>query len=968
MKRAIILSLILMVLIALGNYIYYKNLYSNQIIYISKLLNRQVQIIGQEVDEFSFFFQSDLSKIDFTAEISQFFDNAEVNRRATEKLKLYFLKYQDFITGISIINNRTDVFNMSLDESREDYKKGIFIDDDFWLMNTFQTHDQQRIYQQDTIARDELKYNYFQPIFNQAGAVVANFRITVDHNRYFRALFERFSTEEYQWQWLLNSNGEIEQNNFRGGEIIYENYSKILADIEDGSTGSITHRAIINGEPRTIISSYCPVGLLAGMEYGIIFSAPKDFFQSYIIRNSIVIVASTLILISIIILVFIRQIRRQSIEMVYSYDAEKMLDRLIEEMPVGIIIHNSGREILKANNISAGYYSYNNEADMRGKIFPEPAATDTSGYFSRYLGGKFNPEEFIIIPRETGELVLVRRTIPVVYHGSDAMMNILIDVTMLESARKQEANANEAKSEFLARMSYEIRTPLNGIIGMADLLARHKLSSEVNEMVSILRRSTELLLGIINDILDFSSIEAGKIILDEVPYNLYEEISFCIDLAQGRLDGKEIDIVCDIDEAVPEKVIGDPARLRQVLTNLCFFAVDNTSAGEITLSCRKKEVRQGVIILEFDLKDTGRGHDRSELKMIFGDFLQAESLSLRSRNGQALHSALAAQLIEIMGGKLNASSPSGLSGDEDKPGTRIIFTIAVYSNEREKKRFDNRRVRSFSDIKALVITGLQNRDEELLSIIHRLGIKSVVTTFHKSTINQIKAGINAGEESYDLVLITDDDNTDGFSIAAALFESGIYRDIAILMVTGTDIKGNYLRSINMGVDHYLVRPVYEDEVRESLSSIFPEIAKRDEDTGVKHALSGLSILIVDDNKMNSKVIGALFSSLGFSPEFAYDGREAVSMYAKKKYDIIFMDLIMPGMDGFETTRFILSENRSAIIVAVSADNMPETHRKAEMTGMKEFITKPVRIDQVKAVLMKYFGNREADAVQENRDI
>jgi hypothetical protein len=146
MKRATTIAFIFLILIAVSNYFYYHNLYRNQIRYISNLLDRQVQIVGQEVDEFSFFFQSDLSKIDFTAEISQFFDNEDVNRRATEKLKLYFIKYQDFITGISIINNRTDVFNMSLDESREDFRKGVFIDDDYWLMNTFKTHDQQRIY------------------------------------------------------------------------------------------------------------------------------------------------------------------------------------------------------------------------------------------------------------------------------------------------------------------------------------------------------------------------------------------------------------------------------------------------------------------------------------------------------------------------------------------------------------------------------------------------------------------------------------------------------------------------------------------------------------------------------------------------------------------------------------------------------------------------------------------------------
>ena len=158
--------------------------------------------------------------------------------------------------------------------------------------------------------------------------------------------------------------------------------------------------------------------------------------------------------------------------------------------------------------------------------------------------------------------------------GEEATMEILIDVTMLESARMQEAKANVAKSEFLARMSYEIRTPLNGIIGMTEILNKHKLSAEVTNIVSLLRRSTEVLLSIINDILDFSRIESGKMILDEIPFNLREEINYCILTLPGLIFRKIIwFLICTIDEKVPESIIGDPFRLRQVLTNLLNHSV-----------------------------------------------------------------------------------------------------------------------------------------------------------------------------------------------------------------------------------------------------------------------------------------------------------------------------------------------------------------------------------------------------------
>jgi len=964
MKRATIIAIALLIVIGVANYYYYSNLFRKQIQYISDLLDRQVQTIGQEVDEFNLFFTSDLSKIDFTDDIGRFFDDAAINMRATERLKLYFIKYQDFITGISIINDRSDVFNIALDETKEGFRKGLFTNEDYWLMNTFQTHDQQKIYQQDAIVFEGSKYNYYHPILNSAGEVVANFRVSVDHNRYFSALFDRFKTEQYQWQWLVTDEGEIVKDKFLERElelnpestVTYERIRQIVDDITEGSTGNIRHRVTVNDDSRTIISSYCPVSLLAGMDYGIVFSAPTDFFQTYIIRNSTSIVVSTLLIIIIIILVFNWHFRRDRSKMINARDAERMLDRLIDEMPVGVIIYNSGREILKANKISAGFYSYAVEEDMTGKIFPETHLSDDSDYFSRYLGGKFSPEQFVIIRKEVGELVLFRSSIPVRYHGVDATMEILIDVTMLESARKKEEKANVAKTEFLARMSYEIRTPLNGIIGMTDMLAKHDLEPESSEMVLILRRSTELLLGIINDILDFSSIESGKIILDEIPFDLHQELAFCVDLAQSRIEGRDVRMNCMVDISVPEKIIGDPFRLRQVLTNLTHFAVQNTESGKVAINCRQKSIKEGVITLEFEISDTGRGHEKAELKTIFGDFVQAETMSARTRSTPGLSTVLARQMIEIMGGKLMASSPSGLSDDDRYPGTRVLFTINVYSNERVPKTYDKSAVRSFSDIRALVVTGVQSRDEDLLSIFHKAGIRTSVTTYNKSTINQLRANSASGTDRYNLIVLLDEAEMSGFEVAGALKLNDMHPEYAIILISSADMKGNYLKCLNMGVDHYLVKPLGEEELYDAILQCFP-MAKPEEMNESRHAVSDLEILVAEDNQLNSRVMEKMLGSMGYNPDFASDGREACSMAGKKQYDVVFMDLIMPVMDGYEASKKISGNPRPPLIVAFTADNPPEARRKAELSGIREFVSKPVRIEHLRSLLRKHFVDR-----------
>ncbi len=632
-----------------------------------------------------------------------------------------------------------------------------------------------------------------------------------------------------------------------------------------------------------------------------------------------------------------------------------MLLKLIEEMPVGVIIHNASREIIKANKVAATQYSFNNEAEMKGKIFPESSVSDVSNYFSKNLGGSFDPEQFVIIKKEIGEIVLFRNSIPVVFMGEDSTMEMLIDVTMLESARKQEAKANVAKSEFLARMSYEIRTPLNGIIGMTDVLNKYDLSPGVKEIVELLRRSTEVLLNIINDILDFSKIETGKMLLDEVPFNLREEIDYCTELANTYISDKDVVFSCTVDGNIPESIIADPYRLRQVLTNLIQHSANNTEKGVIKLNCRLKNNNSGIITLEFELTDTGLSFDKTSLKKIFGDFVNIESKSVRSSDESGFGTILARQLVEMMGGELNAESPSGISGDQ---GIRIVFSILAYANDRLLKNLSLEKITTFDMVKTLVITGSQGRDEEVLTTLHKIGLNISVTTFQRSTTAQIRANLNNPDDKYNLLIILDDDEFNGFDAAKSCWEANLSGSIIIVIISSNDQKGNYMKCITMGVDHYIVRPLDNNELKVVILNSFPFIESQQSSVDISNIRTGLNILVVEDNKMNQKVISAMLTTLGYSCDIANDGFAGFNMAKNKNYDLIFMDLIMPEMNGYDAARKILTIDKKALIIAFTADNMPEARRKAELSGIREFITKPVRIDELKRLFAKYFRKSE----------
>ncbi len=936
MKKILIIIYSIFLVIIIVNVFYIKSLYNNQINYIVTLLDRQVQIVGLAVDSTNNYFTSDLNEISYSEDLSSFFTVTESQQKARDKMKFFYSKYQDFITGIKYYDNKRNEFTLKRDDNSGE-----------WLDQTFILHLQGEIFDMEKLVEENKEFEYYLPVIKE-NIIVGNIVVTVDYRKYFDAIFSVYNLKDYQWQWVVNDSGKIIYDN-SGNRIRYNQIDRLTAALENGSVDNLIHNAGIEGKDQEIVSSYYSTQLLQ-RNFALVFSAPTGFIQKYITKNSLFIIIGTLLFIQIIISIFWWYLKKRETENKRLSDSEKMLFKLIEEMPVGVIIHKN-RKIIKANKVAAIQYSYQSGAEMMGKTFPETSLTDVNEYFARNFGGVFNPEQFAIIKKETGDIILYRNSIPVVFLGEDASLEILMDVTSLESARRQEAKANVAKSEFLARMSFEIRTPLNGIIGMTDILAKQKLTDEVREIVSLMGRSTETLLNIINDILDFSKIETGKMILDEIPFNLREEINYCANLARTSIQDKKITFSSKVDNDVPESIISDPFRLRQVLTNLINHSVRNTKEGEIQLKCSRQHGKNSMVTLTFELLDTGKAFNAEDLKKIFGEIMNIESKVAASDDESVFGPVLAKQLVDLMGGELTAVSPSGLSG---KKGTKIVFTIPVYSNDRIEKNLDLKKIKSFDKIKTLVVTGQQTRDEEILGSLHRLGLSVSVTAYQKSTIGQIKANLISPDDRYNMIVILDDEEFNGFEVAESFRENNLFGSLIVLMISSNDKKGNYLKSITMGIDKYLVKPLDTEKLVNAILECFPFIEPSIAPGDISNIKSNRIALVVEDNKMNQKVICSMLKILGYSFDIAADGYDGYEKARNKKYDIIFMDLILPEIDGYESARKILAETPGTLIVALTADNMPDAKRKAELSGIKEFIAKPVRIEDLKRLFEKYF--------------
>jgi signal transduction histidine kinase/CheY-like chemotaxis protein len=937
MRKLVIIIITAFMIIIMANFFYYKSLYNKQIDYIVKLLDRQVQIAGLSVDNTNNGFVSDLNQIIVLEDISLFFSDPQYRASTIERMKVFFSKYEDLVTGIKFYDNNRNEFTLKKDETGNN-----------WLEQTFVLHVQGDIITREMLIRANRNYEYYLPVIKNDNPV-GNIVTTLDYQAYFSNIFTTFNFQDYQWQWVVSDSGKVIYNN-NEENLEYSQIQRITAGIARGLSENLIHKAKGSKTSGEIISSYYSTQLLQ-KNIGLVFSSPTDRIQKYIIRNSLTLGIGTLLIVMLLVYFFWKYIKSQKKEIERLDATENMLFRMIEQMPVGVIIHNRNREIIKANRKAAEQYSYSDEKEMTGKIFSEISVTDENNYFSKNLGGTFSPDQFVILKKEIGEIILFRTSIPVKFNGEDASMEMLIDVTMLESARKQEAKASSAKSEFLARMSYEIRTPLNGIIGMTDILGKKKLPVEAKDIVGLLRRSTEVLLNIVNDILDFSKIESGKMIFDEIPFNLREEIVYCHDLARTNIDETHVTLVCNVDDNVPDKIIGDPLRLRQILTNFINHSIVNTSKGQINLKCSLKDVSNGMVRLKFELSDTGKSFDKATLKKIFGDYVNIESKVHQDEDESGFGTILARQLVELMGGEFSAESPSGLAGNQ---GKKIVFTISVYSNEKPEKnlRFDG--LRAFGDIKTLVITGNQSRDEDTLATLHKLGLALTVTTFQKSTVNQLKANLNYPDNRYHLIVILDDNEFNAFDAAREIWESSLSKHFGMVIISSNDMKGNLLKCNTMGIDHYIVKPFELEELYNALKECFPQVENTAELVEGENLSNGLRILIIEDNKMNQKVLGTILKSMGYSFDFADDGFAGYIQAKTHRYDVIFMDLIMPEMDGFESARKILEYDKNSLIVAFTADNMPDSKRKAELSGIKEFIPKPVRAEDLKKLFSRYF--------------
>ncbi|WP_426417301.1 ATP-binding protein [Aestuariirhabdus sp. LZHN29] len=533
----------------------------------------------------------------------------------------------------------------------------------------------------------------------------------------------------------------------------------------------------------------------------------------------------------------------------------------------------------------------------------------------------------------------------------ETLETIEIQNIELDMARKEALEASRIKSEFLANMSHEIRTPLNGIIGFTNLLLRSSLNDRQREYLQTIQSSSEGLLAIINDVLDFSKIEAGKLELESIPMNLGDTVDEVLNILAPSAHEKQLELVPLIYSDTPTHLVGDPLRIKQILTNLVSNAIKFTNQGSITVRAMLEEQREQTAVIKISVTDTGIGLSRDQQKELFKAFTQADTSTTRRIGGTGLGLVISKRLAQQMGGDIGLESEQG-------EGSTFWFTINVpLSSERIDKTPSLR----YPQQSALLLETQELARQASGHLLNAMHLQ-LTTVESEQQLNALQT--DTGMPPYDLVVLSHNEQHLPTSSLRQLLALPWAPQSAFLILVDTNKEYEVNRILNTTSRALtMVKPMVKSRLHKAVEWILgtveePAQATTSETRRAELVTRAPHILAVDDNAANLKLVSVLLEGMGVEVTAVDSGQQAIVKVRQYRFDLIFMDVQMPEMDGLDTTRRIrdieLAEHRTPV-VALTAHALAAEKKALLLAGMDDYMSKPISEPQLQQMIRKWTG-------------
>ena len=619
------------------------------------------------------------------------------------------------------------------------------------------------------------------------------------------------------------------------------------------------------------------------------------------------------------------------------------------------LIDHSTEKIIDVNNSACELYGYSREELL--SMSENDLSVDQTGRHSGHRDSESGGDK--IQRRKDGSLFWVETAVSNFNRkGKTLCIEVVRDVTeriifeeelreamnQSQKAREVAEAATRSKSEFLANMSHEIRTPMNAIIGMTELAMTQQLTPKLQEYLTIVDSSAKTLLGLLNDILDFSKIEAGKLTLEEISFPLTDIFDDLIDLFRGKISEKQLEMIVLIKRGSAMQLIGDPLRLKQILSNLVSNAVKFTKTGEIQISAEQVNLGEKVAEVLFTVSDTGIGISEEATAKLFEAFTQADSSTTRQYGGTGLGLTICKRLAEMMEGKIWLKSVLG-------KGTDFYFSVRMPSDAKslEPAHF----LSAMRSKTALIVEANAGVGAMIREMLFQYTVESKTVATAEEALEAIRNG-----ETFGLILV-DWAIQEETGLIGAIRKVKEYESTPMLLLIPFGMK---IDPESIGANAILTKPVKQSHLFDQLMELFsaqvertPTVTANQSSRSFQRALKGAKILLVEDNIINQKVAFEILHNVGIRVEVANNGFEAIQLVRVNLYDAVLMDVQMPGIDGYDTTRQIRNDEKykELPIIAMTANAMVGDKERCIEAGMNDYVAKPIDTEQLYSALCKW---------------